>query len=72
MYTVTDFKTKKEFKAAVTAFNSGSGGPVTLYSPGICEPKTDGTEYVEGPHFPKPHTWYAKVTMKDGNVIKVT
>jgi hypothetical protein len=31
----------------------------------------NGTETVEGPHYPKPHTWYAKVTMKNGVVVKV-
>jgi hypothetical protein len=66
MYTVRDYKTKKELKEAVA-----KGEKVTLYAPGMGKPKDNGIEYVEGPHYPKPHTWYAKVTMKDGVVIKV-
>lgn len=66
MYTNIDFKTKKEFKEAVA-----KGEEVTLYAPGLGQPKVNGTEYVEGPHYPKPHTWYAEVTMKDGKVVKV-
>jgi hypothetical protein len=66
MYTSTNFKNKKTLKDAVAA-----GKEVTLYAPGIGEPKRDGVEFVEGPHFPEPHRWYAQVTMKNGKVIKV-
>ena len=48
-----------------------SGAKVGLYAPGIGMPKQNGTEYVEGPHYPQPHTWYAEVEMKDGIVVKV-
>lgn len=66
MYTKKDFPTKKALKEAIAAKEE-----VTLYSPGIGQPKANGTEYVEGPHYPKPHTWYATVTMRDGKVISV-
>jgi hypothetical protein len=66
MYTSIDFKTKKEFKAAVAA-----GKKVTLFAPGLGTPNDNGTETVEGPHYPKPHTWYAQVEVKDGVVTKV-
>jgi hypothetical protein len=66
MYTVKNFKTKKELKEAVA-----SGEKVTLYAPGLGTPKDNGKEYVEGPHYPKPYTWYAEVDMKDGVVVKV-
>lgn len=32
---------------------------------------TDGIAFLEGPHYPRPHTWYAKVQVKDGVVVKV-
>lgn len=67
MYSTINFKTKKELKEAVA-----SGRKVTIYAPGLGTPKRDGIEYLEGPHYPAPHTWYAKVTMKDGVVVKVT
>ena len=66
MYTRTNYKTKKALKDAVAA-----GEEVRLYAPGLGSPKENGTEYVEGPHYPAPHTWYAQVTMVDGKVVKV-
>lgn len=66
MYTRVDYPTKKALRDAVAR-----GDNVRLYAPGIGTPATNGTEFVEGPHYPKPHTWYAQVTMQDGRVIKV-
>lgn len=66
MYTIENFKSKKALKEAVT-----SGKEVRIYSPGLGTPKENGQEFVEGPHFPRPHTWYATVEMKDGKIIKV-
>ena len=66
MYTDTDFLTKKAFREAVA-----SGKEVRLYAPGLGGPHQNGAETVEGPHYPKPHTWYAQVEVKDGIVIKV-
>jgi hypothetical protein len=67
MYTSTNFKTKKEFKEAVTA-----GRQVRLFAPGIGQPPKYGKCCVEGPHSPQPHTWYAEVEVKDGIVVKVS
>jgi hypothetical protein len=67
MYTSKDFKTKKAFKEAVA-----KGEKITLYAPGLGTPAVNGTDFVEGPHYPKPHTWYAKVLVKDGYVVKVS
>ncbi|MDD5006893.1 MAG: hypothetical protein PHC68_00655 [Syntrophorhabdaceae bacterium] len=66
MYSQIDFKTKKELKEAIK-----SGKKVSIYSPGIGTPKADGREYLEGPHYPKPHTWYASVLMEGGYIKKV-
>jgi len=66
MYTQTNFKTKKALKEAVK-----SGDKISLYPPGLGIPKSDGIEFIEGPHYPKPHSWYAKVIMKDGFICKV-
>lgn len=68
MYTATNFKTKKAFKEAVA-----KGEQVTLYSPcGLGEPPVNGKCCVEGPHYPKPHTWYAEVVVANGVVTKVS
>lgn len=66
MYTDINFKSKKALKEAVAA-----GQTVTIYAPGLGTPKTDGEEFLEGPHYPAPHKWYANVLMKDGKVVKV-
>jgi hypothetical protein len=66
MYTETNFKTKKALKDAVA-----SGAEVRIYAPGLGTPKDNGTEFVEGPHYPVAHTWYAQVTMVNGLVTKV-
>jgi len=66
MYTSKNYQTKKALKDDVA-----SGKEVTLFAPGLGSPKRDGVETVEGPHYPKPHKWYAQVEMKDGRVVKV-
>lgn len=70
MYTVIDFKTKKALKEAVA-----NGEKVAVYQPngdlfGFTAP-TDGVVTLEGPHYPKPHTWYATAVLKDGYVVSV-
>ena len=65
-YTNPDFKSKKALREAVAA-----GARVEVFSPGPFGCKTDGVEFVEGPHYPKPHTWYAKVQVEGGRVVKV-
>lgn len=75
MYAVYNFKTKKEFKAAVTAFRAGKGPAVRIFdnSPFCNDPLDikDGEYMVEGPHYPKPHTWWSNVTVVNGAVVKV-
>jgi len=71
MYTRKNYKSKAELKRAVAAHASGEGEPVRIYAPGLGTPKENGTDYVEGPHYPAAHTWYAQVTLKDGVVIRV-
>ena len=70
MYTYENFKTKKELKEAVAA-----GKKIGVYQPnadltGAKVPK-NGTVYLEGPHYPKPHTWYAQATLQEGIIVKV-
>ena len=65
-YVDPNFKTKKELKEAVA-----SGKDVFVFSPGPFGCKQNGTEFIEGPHYPKPHSWYAQVEIVDGRVVKV-
>jgi hypothetical protein len=67
MYVRPNFKTKKELKAAVAAKLR-----VEAFQPGgIFEGTTNGVAFIEGPHYPEPHRWYAKVEVRDGLVVKV-
>ena len=69
MYTDTDFKTKKALKDAIKA-----GDKVTVYQPGPFggAAPSSGRVTLEGPHYPKPHTWYAQATLVDGYVVRVS
>lgn len=66
-YTDTNFKTKKELKEAikngkeVRVFNPGIGGTIPV----------NGSVYLEGPHYPELHRWYAQGTLKDGVLVSV-
>lgn len=83
-YTVINFKSKKALKEAVEAHNAWASGnrtafggfkpnEVRCYQPGLGPDLSDytGTVYLEGPHYPKPHTWYAQAELKNGIVVKV-
>jgi len=66
-YVSPDFKTKKGLKTALAAGKQ----PIYVYQPGMGTVPNTGRIALEGPHFPKPHTWYGSGTMKDGRLIKV-
>jgi hypothetical protein len=70
MYTVINYKTKKEVVEAVK-----SGRQVAVFQPnaGIFghEKAADGSVYLEGPHYPQPHRWYAQGVAKDGVLVSV-
>jgi hypothetical protein len=64
-YVNPNYKTKKEFIAAVKVgvqhrpYNSGEIFPVAQ----------NGPIAIEGPHYPKPHTWYSSCIVKDGIIV---
>lgn len=65
-YLVTNYKTKKAAKAALKVV-----GALSYYEPGIAPEIMNGTIYLEGPHYPAPHTWYAQAEVKNGKVVKI-
>jgi hypothetical protein len=68
MYTTINFKTKKAVKDAIAR-----GEKVTYFQPGPygdSAPK-DGRIFLEGPHYPEPHRWYAEAKVKDGFIVSV-
>lgn len=66
MYTTIDFKSKKALREAVAA-----GVKVTVYQPGLGDVPANGRVALEGPHYPKPHTWYAEAVLEGGFVKSV-
>lgn len=66
MYTVKNFKSKKALKEALA-----KGERIEIFSPGPFPAPKDGSVGLEGPHYPKPHTWYASAIVKDGVIISV-
>lgn len=66
MYCTTNFKTKKALKEAVA-----QGKYVGVTEAGIGDPPpVNGEVSVEGPQY-APHTWYARVTLENGKIVKV-
>lgn len=69
MYVSPNFPSKAAVKRAIAA-----GETITVFQPnnifGVFPPK-NGRVTVEGPHYPRPHTWYGEVTLKDGRVVGI-
>jgi hypothetical protein len=69
MYVDPNYKTKKAFKEAVAASVKH-----TPYQPGgifNTSPTREGRVFIEGPHFPEPHRWYAECQVKEGVIVSV-
>lgn len=77
-YTETNFKSKKALKEAVAA-----GTPVAVWHRGssfyglgghaLEESKTRPVQVaLEGPHYPKPHSWYASARIFNGVIVQGT
>jgi hypothetical protein len=64
-YVDPDYPTKKAFLEAVKR-----GVKHYPYNPGLGMPVHDGSNSVEGPHYPKPHKWYAAVIIKNGVIVE--
>jgi hypothetical protein len=63
-YVNPDYPTKKAFLEAVKR-----GVEHRPYNLGLGLPVLDGLDAVEGPHYPKPHKWYAAVVVKNGVIV---
>ena len=65
MYCTKNFATKAALKRALQA-----GETVSTFQPGGLFPAVkDGKVALEGPHYPKPHTWYASAQVRQGVVV---
>ena len=66
MYAIKNYPTKKALKEDFKA-----GVKIYVYQPGPFAGKTDGPVCLEGPHYPKPHRWYAQVVIADSLVTRI-
>ena len=67
MYVEPNCKTQKALREALA-----SGCDVRAFQPGPFGPDVaDGDHCAEGPHYPAPHAWYARVRVVGGKVTKV-
>lgn len=66
-YVDPDFKTKKALREALADGKTYVG----VYQLGLGTVPENGRIALEGPHYPKPHTWYAEGTMEEGKLVKV-
>ena len=66
-YCIQNFKTKKAMKSAFA-----EGREISVYQPGPFGPAVqDGETTVEGPHYPAPHSWYARVQVQGGRIVRI-
>lgn len=70
MYLNSEAKKKREPESG---YNDPDIEPIRCYNPGLGPDLSNftGTVCLEGPHYPKAHTWYAEGEMKDGVLVKV-
>lgn len=66
MYTTKDYTSKAAIKKDLAA-----GVKITCYAPGLGEVPENGTVYLEGPHYPKPHRWYGVGKMENGFLVSI-
>lgn len=65
-YVSPNFRTKKALKEALA-----EGKSVDVFQSGLGSVPVNGPVYLEGPHYPAPHTWYATGKMVDGKLVNV-
>lgn len=66
-YVDPNYPSKKAFKEAVA-----NGVVHRPYNPsGMFPAPSEGFYLIEGPHYPKPHRWYAHVELRGGVVVRV-
>lgn len=71
-YTVTNYLTKKALREAIASPTPPRiRWGVSLVSDPAEAPDYTGVAFLEGPHYPRPHTWYAKVQVTNGRITRI-
>jgi len=79
VYTEINFKSKKAVKDAIARWKEAKAigdsdantFAVRCYAPGLGSVPKNGRIDLEGPHYPKPHTWYGQGTMENGILVSI-
>lgn len=72
MYSNINYPTKKALKDALnTGERIGVHQPNDMFGAGDRVQRGTHTVSLEGPHYPKPHKWYARATVVEGVIVKV-
>jgi hypothetical protein len=72
MYANSNPKSKKELRERVAAAIAAGRKGEPCHQPGPFGPGVrDGEHVCEGPHYPQPHRWYARVRVEGGLIVKV-
>lgn len=75
MYTQFNYQTKKALKDAVRgSIVECNGVPVRVKAVGMFDRHSEtwtGPAVIEGPQYPAPHRWYARVACVEGVIVKV-
>lgn len=66
-YVHPDYPSKAALKRAIA-----DGTRVTVYATGLERIPLTGTVSLEGPHSPKPHSWYGVGKMENGRLVSVS
>ena len=66
MYFTVNYPSKAAAKRALANGEQVRVKPTSEFDKG-----GDGEFYIEGPWYPKPHTFYGKVTVKNGLVVTI-
>jgi hypothetical protein len=66
MYTNFNYTSKAAIKRDLAA-----GKVIECHSPGPWPAPRSGVISLEGPHYPKPHSWYGEGMMRDGKLVSI-
>jgi hypothetical protein len=70
-YTDVNFKSKKALREAVVAGQQIAVNHGLFLAENSADQKLSADLSVEGPHYPQAHTWYARVRVANGYIVKV-
>ena len=71
VYAATNFRTKKALREAIERGERIGLKPTNRYEAAEASKIGAYETHIEGPWFPEPHRWYAKVAIENGAIVRV-